>query len=251
MSLIYKTTVTDDFAFIKKIRINTNTAKIYWEAITFDRPFIPTEGVDFRVDVGYTLQNESREDYQDITDDQEAFFRDFFRLEKFFFTSLQFKGFLPVSKKSSLFIEANTIYSNNDRTGINHQIGIGGFYQNYIFTTDFWGAQFYQYTSDNFAKLGTGIQIQAARNLYFKLKGNYLDTRYPLKLIDPNRIPDNFGFKEVTESDGSKSLKPIEQVFGIGLGVAFNSMLGPLQLNVGTTDLSDQFQFGLSLGYWY
>ncbi len=247
---VLKPKVTD-LDFLKRAKITTSTVAAFWELITFDRPFIPTEGVDIKIEGGYTLQNDSEQEYQNITEDEEDFWRQEFRLEEFYFARFSSSALLPINNKLSAMLGLNMIYSSDDRTGINHQVGIGGFYQNYTFTTPFWGAKFYQYSSDNFLKASLGLQWEAVNNIYITLKGNYLDSRYPLKWIDPDRTADVFAFKETTDASGQPQIDLIRNIYGVGLGVAFNSILGPLQFNIGTTNLTDQYQLGLNIGYWY
>lgn len=247
---VLKPKVTD-LDFIKKAKIRTSTISAFWELITFDRPFIPTEGVDIRIEGGYTLQNDSEQELQNLTDDEEAFWREEFRLEEFYFARLSTSAFWPLNKRLSFLAKLDMIYSSNDRTGINHQVGIGGFYDNYVFTTPFWGAKFYQYSSDNFLNGSLGLQWAATDKIYLTLKGNYLDSRYPLKWVNPNRSADVFAFEQIINENGMPEVDLIRNIYGFGIGLAFNSILGPIQFNVGTTNLTNQYQLGLNIGYWY
>ena len=198
---VLKPKVTD-LDFIKKAKINNSTISAFWELITFDRPFIPTEGVDIRIEGGYTLQNDSEQEFQNITDDQEEFWKEEFRLEELYFARLSTSAYWPLDSKLSFLAELDMIYSSNDRTGINHQVGIGGFYDNYVFTTPFWGAKFYQYSSDNFLNGSLGLQWEATDKIYITLRSNYLDSRYPLKWINPNRTADIFAFEQTIDENG-------------------------------------------------
>jgi NTE family protein len=235
-----KPRVTESLDFIKRADILTNTIKLFYEYITFNKPFLPMQGVDFRFEMGTTLLNNSEVKYNDrSTPDEEDIVDEAFRSENFYFARLVSTSYIPFSSNVSLVAEADLIYTSSERTGINHQYGIGGFYNNYILTTSFWGAQFYQYSADNFLKLALALQFKTGKNLYFKIQGNYLDSRYPLYWIEPNTS------RQVESFDGDPSL------LGYGIGIAFNSILGPLQFNVGSTEKTDQFRFGLGIGYWY
>ena len=156
-----------------------------------------------------------------------------------------------LTSKLSFLAELDMIYSSNDRTGINHRVGIGGFYDNYVFTTPFWGAKFYQYSSDNFLNGSLGLQWEATDKIYITLRSNYLDSRYPLKWINPNRTADIFAFEQTIDENGMPEAEVIRNMCRFGLGVAFNSILGPLQFNISTTNLTNQYQLGLNIGYWY
>ena len=94
---VLKPKVTD-LDFIKKAKINNSTISAFWELITFDRPFIPTEGVDIRIEGGYTLQNDSEQEFQNITDDQEEFWKEEFRLEELYFARLSTSAYWPLDQ---------------------------------------------------------------------------------------------------------------------------------------------------------
>lgn len=235
-----KPRVTETFEFIDKVNITTSLVKFFYEYITFEKPFIPMQGVDIRVELGTTLTNEANAQYNELsTPEGEDIVNEAFRAEIFYFLKVFSTAYIPLSERTSIFTEADMVYTSSERTSLNNQYGIGGFYDNYILTSSFWGAAFYEYSADNFIKLATGIQIKASRNLYLKLRANYLDGRYPLRWIEPdtNRELDTF--------NGENS------ILGYGAGIAFNSILGPLEFNVGSNNNSKEWRFGLNIGFFY
>jgi len=243
--------VTETFDFITKVRTRTNSVRAFYEYISLNRPFIPIRGSDIRLESGLTLLNEADITYnENSTPEEEEIVNNAFASKNFFYFSLRAFNYLQLSNRTSLITSAEMVYTSEEETGFNHEVGIGGFYQNYSMTTTLWGAQFYQYSANNFMKLGAGLQIRAARNVYLKAMVNYINTNYPLLWFDSNRLPDSFGFREVN-NEGQPSLEPIRQIYGYGISIAFNSILGPLEFNAGTTNLTDRVRLGLSIGYWY
>ena len=233
-----KPEVTETFNFMDKATIQTNTLRAFYEYITFDKPFIPMQGVDVRIESGVTLSNEADVMYNDLsTPELEAIVDEAFRADNFYYLKLISTAYIPLTNNLSIITEADMVYTSNDQTSLNYEYGFGGFYDNYILTSSFWGAAFYQYSANNFLKLGLGMQYKAARNLYFKLHTNYIDSRYPIRWFDDEAS------RQIGNFDGSPSL------FGYGLGVAFNSILGPLEFNVGSTENTDRVRVGLNIGF--
>lgn len=246
-----KPEVTETFDFIDRVRTRTNHARLFFEYISLDRPFIPLRGLDIRLEGGTTFVNKSEVTYNDkSTPEQEELVNRVFDSQNFFFVGFNSVYYYPASNKVTILGEADLVYTSEEQTGFSHEIGIGGFYHNFSMTTTFWGANFYEYSSNNFAKLGLGVQIKAARNVYIKAMGHHINTNYPLFWVEPDRPTDNFGFKEEIV-DGMPVLRPINQLYGYGLSVAFNSMLGPIEFNAGTTHLADRIKLGINIGYWY
>jgi NTE family protein len=231
--------ITETFDFIDRTRIQTNTVRAFYEYNTLNRPFIPTRGIDIRTEIGVTLLNSTETEFnENSTPEQEEIINEAFNSEDFAYARINGIALAPLNSRVSLIGELDLMYTSVDKTGLNYEIGIGGFYDNLDNTSTFHGAKFFEYTSNNFLKLVFGLQYQVGSNVYIKGQANWLDGRYPLAWFgDTGRPIDNF--------DGSPTL------FGYGLGLAFNSILGPIEFNLGTTNKIDQLRFGLNIGYWY
>lgn len=232
--------ITESFNFIDRANIETSTVKLFYEYITFEKPFIPMHGVDIRVDIGHTINNDAKVRYNELsTPEDEAIIDEAFRAENFFLARLISTYYIPINPSLSVVAEADLVYTNSDRVGLNNQYGLGGFFDNYVLTSSFWGAAFYQYSVDNFAKVGLGLQWRAARNLYFRMNANYIDSRYPIRWFEPDVD------RQIDLFDGEPTL------LGYGVAVAFNSILGPLEVNLGRTENSDRYRVGLNIGFRY
>jgi hypothetical protein len=229
-----KPKVTGQGPLIKKGVENSLSLTAFWKKNTSNKPFFPTKGLLINTSVGYHFVNEL--DIQYI-DELPGTLPETFNTNPYMLAEARIANIFAVSEKLSIPVTAQIRYATKVAQGLNQQVGVGGFFNNYETTLDFWGAQFYEFQVHSFSLLQASLQYDISRNLLVIVKANYMNTEYPMKLWDD-------GFEvEPLNSDND--------ILGWGVGLAYRSILGPILLTAGSSDNSSKWIAGISLGFWH
>ncbi|WP_422004608.1 patatin-like phospholipase family protein [Roseivirga pacifica] len=234
-----KPKVSESLNVIKKITNETAMLSVFAKRNTLNKAVLPTAGFNLSFEAGYAFENIT--DFEltvDTTPEIEESIRNTLATESYWHFRLKADWYLPISHRSNFILKGELSYADTEDSGLNREIGIGGFYNNYPFTTAFWGANFYQFQVSNYALGQFGFQTEPIDKLVLMFMLNYVDSSAPSSLIDPNHEDSNIFY-------GATNL------IGGGIGIGFKSILGPVFLNLGKTERTGQWTTGINIGYWY
>ena len=213
---------------------NALSLSMFWKKNTFDKPFYPTKGISINTSLGYHFVNElSIKYYPEAPSNLPASFN----TDPYFLAEAEVEYVLPISKRLRMPIKAQIRYATEAAQGLNQQVGVGGFFNNYETTMGFWGALFYEFQVHSFTVVQASFQYDLSRSLLLIARVNYLNTEYPITLWDDGYNPE--------------SLNNGNDIFGWGIGVVYKSILGPIQFIAGSSDYTSKWTRGISLGFWH
>ena len=113
----------------------------------------------------------------------------------------------------------------------------GGYNPLYFNTIPYLGAKPYEFSLSNVYTTRLDAQWQFLNKTYLISSINYAEAELPFKYI-PNQ-------------DFSNKLGNLHRRFSFGLGIAYNSPLGPISFSVARDINKSQFTTNFSLGFWY
>lgn len=115
-----------------------------------------------------------------------------------------------------------------------HEFFVGGF-QNLRFNdTPFWGLNYGEVTTPNFLKLGVGFQFIPLKKIYLRAGANYLAYSDYVPLDD---------------SDFADRVFQDESLFGYGLDLSYQSIVGPITVGVSSNSSDSKLRGYFSLGF--
>lgn len=147
----------------------------------------------------------------------------------------RYSKFLPFSPKlqfkpSGAF---GLTLSNDDGGKSYREFFVGGYQIIRFIDTNFWGLNYGEVQTPNFAKVGADLQFIPFKKLYLRAGANYLG------------FSDHIPLKEVL-NDGEFLNQ--ETYLGFGADVSYNSLLGPITLGMGTNTSDKKLRSYVSIG---
>ena len=169
----------------------------------------------------------TKEDLSNFTEELEPnpYFSILGRYSKFLHLSPKFQFKPDLAGGFTLTNTAGRVYQ---------EFFVGG-YQNIRFTdTHFWGLNYAEVQSPNFAKVGMEAQYIPIKKIYLRAGANYL------------------GFSEtfaINERDFFDKLFQTESFFGFGTDITYQSIIGPITVGVSSNSSDKKLRSYFSLGF--
>ncbi len=217
-----KLAITDN---IDKTKMRGFGLELKAELNTFDNYYFPTNGVHFSGSVNYFLSNEYL-----ITDSLENESSSF--IEPYTTLNASFTDAFSVGRNFTLLTNAafSTIFGTNNT--IFNKTFIGGLNHTSHLTQTFTGLADMEIVSNSFLSIGGRIRYQLVPKIYLNTDLNVL----MLDLSLPN-------------SSFEKQIQNPNIIFGYGIGLSYDSFLGPIEVLVHQSDYSNSLKVHVGIGY--
>ncbi len=228
--------VSDFLSFIERVNFETYYAGAFMGFNTLDKPFFPTRGANLSLSYKYIFENNSSVIFNPDDSVEQAAGEALFQVGDYQSFKLDYSGYFPIGRILNANFFLSSLYSSARNIGINNEIGLGGFYQNYERTQMFWGGELFEYISPYYGMAGMALRARFISNLYLTGRVNYLSSKYPAQWVDPSAEDVDFNSKT--------------EVLGWGFELAYMSPFGPLSVNIGSTDQAKSWRTGINIGFW-
>ena len=209
----------------------------FWAFNSTDKQFFPTTGWKGQIKLGHVPHNKIN--LSIVTTDSVIVeeILSGIKYEAFSYLDAQVDHRVKFSRHFTGYYGFHLLASTSSNIGLNYEGGIGGFYFNYPTISPFWGMEFYEFQLTSYGLLKTGFQWEFLPNLYVSGQINYINTKYPITWWSPD-----FNYDDLRGKSG---------LFGGGIGVGYESPIGPIQLNLAKSENSKKWLFGINIGFQY
>ncbi|MBN7817078.1 patatin-like phospholipase family protein [Algoriphagus pacificus] len=184
----------------------------------FDELVLNLDGIEIPI---------AKEDLPGFTDalEPDPYFSILGRYSKFLYLSPKFQFKPEVAGGLTLTNTAGRVYQ---------EFFVGG-YQNIRFSdTNFWGLNYAEVQSPNFAKLGMSAQFIPLKKIYLRAGANYLG------FSDTFALNDEEFFDKLFQTDS---------FFGFGTDITYQSIIGPITVGVSSNSSDKKLRSYFSLGF--
>jgi len=150
----------------------------------------------------------------------------------FYRYNFEFKNYTTIAKKIifETRIDFGSIIGNNSTNALKNNIG--GLNQTSHMTKKFYGLQDMELKSNSYVIIGGSLKAEVAKNLYPILGLNFMT------------IDRGFGI-----SSNINNYSKFKIYTGYAVGIAYNSMIGPIELIVHQSDYSSNIKYNLNIGF--
>lgn len=233
---IFQPDVADFLGIIQKGTEQSVDIQLFWNFNSTNKQFFPDAGLKGGIQIGWVPFNDLELQLALDSATSSEILRTA-SYENFTYLRFGMDHYLKLSDQLTTYYGLHTTLNSTSSTGLNFEGNLGGFYQNHPSIQPFWGARFYEIQVPAYSMIKMGIQWEFAESLYFLGQANYMNTKYPITLIESD-----FEYGNV---------RGRTDLFGGGLGIGYESFLGPILLNVGKSANGGDWLFGINIGFWY
>ncbi len=226
--------------WIDKIKYRSDNLEVFFRLNTQDKRFFPTRGWDvnmfartvFNIESSLTYSPKFYEDLpSEITDAFEVAGQSFVAYDSYNLIGADISWNLRITDRLSFLSRLAGYHFEGDQAVIsNDQYNVGGFNPLGRNTLEFWGAEAYQYSLDDFLYTKAGIQYRFFKSIYVQGIVNLLSADGSIEEGMPDKLVDAYGY---------------------GISLSYYSLLGPMTVAIAKGNSNDNLQAFLSLGFTF
>lgn len=209
----------------------------FWAFNSSDKPFFPTTGWKGRIKVGHVPHNKIDLSFINLDSVLVGEIISGITYETFSYLDAQVDHLIKFSEHFTGYYGFHLLATTSSSIGLNYEGGIGGFYINYPTINPFWGMEFYEFQLTSYSFLKSGFQWEFLPDVYVSGQINYINTKYPITWWNPD-----FSYDDLRGESG---------LLGGGIGLGYESVIGPIQINLARSENSQKWLFGINVGFQY
>ncbi|MFT4753860.1 MAG: NTE family protein [Salibacteraceae bacterium] len=237
-------------SLVKEVQQSQMPIRAFINSNTLDKAVFPTKGRKVHASASYSFDITQKATLQPrVTSISVDDLNEGLKVDPYFVFQFTVQQFVPIHPKVSLYADAKLDFASTTNIGFNDFVKVGGVAPILKTGAPFWGLSRSELGLSQMASFSVGFQWNIAGELYFKGKLNYLNSKYPMKFFTNNEgspihfdeINDPYKF----ELNG----KYLEEMFGYGGELAYNSPIGPIRTLVHYSPQTSTAHFFLGIGY--
>lgn len=209
----------------------------FWAFNSTNKPFFPTTGIKGKIKIGHVPHNKIDLTVSSLDSTLVEEVLRGIKYETFSYLDIQLDHLIPFSERFTGFYGTHILSSTSKEVGLNYEGGVGGFFQNYPMINPFWGVDFYEFQLSSYGLIKAGFQFEFIQDLYLTGQVNYLTSKYP-----------NSWWDTAYDAD---LIRNQTGLIGGGLGVGYESPIGPIQVNLARSEDAKKWLFGINIGFQY
>lgn len=220
---------------INKIVYKSASVNLFYKRNNLNHRYYPTRGAVVDVSYKYVFYSDALVDVADSViigpGDLD------FHTDNIHSLYTEYRQLIPASKKLTFITELAMNLSTLEGTSLNltEYYFIGGFYPRYLNTYHYYGGSPKEFQLSNFFYSSASIQYEILKNLFLRGSFNYLDSEYPMKLINTDLEASLMGDRY--------------RRFGYAFLAGFNSPLGPINLAFGKDHYRKGWDVFFAIGF--
>lgn len=232
--------VTNPDSVVAKWKQEAVPVGIFVGCNTLDSPVFPSKGIKFIAEAYYNFEIFHRAILEDqFTPEDQENVNELIQVDPFVSLKLSYQQYIPLTKKLSLYTDANMSFPFNQNVGFNDYAKIGGIAPILYTGTPFYGLKRNEVFINQFASVSAGFQWNFLGKVYLKGKINYLNVEYPMRWVRPHEPEVYF------ELYGRQH----NAIWGLGAELAYASAIGPVRLVVHHNQYSSHLDVFFGIGY--
>jgi len=211
-------------------------AEVFAAVNSLNRRYFPTHGSKAELRVGYVFANELDISLASVPDSTIENNPDF-QVDPFLEIYGRIQSNFPLVSKLAFRGELILHSVGNKRIGLTNATGLGGFYPSFRYVIPMYGVKFFEFSTDNLAKLSGTLQWEFLPSFFLSGIYEIASSKYPFDWFVNNFDYERFGGNSY--------------IMAGGLELAYSSLLGPVSINLGKSSTSSSWQFGFQIGFYY